>query len=156
MAKRVNINIGDVFLIQLESGLFGAGRIMKSDEQTILVELYRMKLLDSKELFSYEDIMKEEQPLLMRWCYNSFIKNGEWEIVDHKAVCSFEMPTFVQIDVLSKILYLVKGTDDCFGESTGIAVTKEEARNYEISGIADPYAVINSYQRRLKENNLMK
>lgn len=78
MGKNIRYNIGDVFLINLENELKGAGRVLKKDQATIFVELYKIKPIRDKSEFDFEAAIKEK-PISMTWCYDDGLKSGEWE-----------------------------------------------------------------------------
>jgi hypothetical protein len=155
MAKRIRYNIGDVFLIELENGLKGAGRVLKKDMATIFIELYRIKPIKDKLEFDFNATIKEK-PISMIWCYDNGLKSGEWEIINNKAIeGEIKMPYFCTYDSGYKKYFLVKGTDTYLGEDTGIEISKDEIKNYEPYGILDEIAVRNVYIKRLRNQNML-
>ena len=85
MRRRIRYNIGDVFLIELENGLKGVGRVLKSNKATVFIELYKVKLINDKREIDWQSAIKEK-PLSMTWCYDDGLKSGEWEIFDNKPI----------------------------------------------------------------------
>jgi hypothetical protein len=155
MAKRIRYNIGDVFLIELENGLKGAGRVLKKDEATIFIELYKMKPINDKSEFNFE-IASKEKPISMKWCYDDGLRSGEWEIIDNKPIeGEIDMPFFWSYDSGFKKYFLKKGTNTFLGEHTGIEISKEEAENYDANGIGTIISVKNVYIKRLRDKNML-
>lgn len=155
MGKRIRYSIGDVFLIDLENGFKGAGRVLKKDMATIFIELYKMKPIKDKSEFDFEAAIKEK-PISMIWCYDDGLRSGEWEIIDNKPIeGEIEMPYFWTYDSGFKKYFLIKGTDDYLGEDTGIELSKEEIDNYDAYGIGTPISVRNIYIHKLRKVNML-
>ncbi len=101
MGKWIRYKIGDIFLIELEDGLKGAGRVLKKDQATIFIELFKMKPIKDKSEFDLEAVLKEK-PISMTWCYHDDLTKGDWEIIGHKPVeGKIEMPYFWIQDALA-------------------------------------------------------
>lgn len=155
MGKRIRYNIGDIFLIELENGLKGAGRVLKKDQATIFIELYKMKPIKDKSEFDMEAALKEK-PISMKWCYHDGLTKGEWEIIGNKPVeGKIDMPYFWTQDAFSRKFYLEKGTDTYETEYTGIEISKDEIENYDAYGIGDKFAVKKMYIIKLRKLNLI-
>jgi hypothetical protein len=142
-------------LIELENGLKGAGRVLKHDEATIFVELYRMNPIKDASQFEYE-MASKEKPVRRVWCYEDGLKRGEWEIIDNKPIVGeIEMPYFWTQEAGYGKFLLVKGTDNVWGELTKVEIDKDEVKNYEPYGIADKVAVQKLYINKLREMNML-
>ncbi|NLD46554.1 MAG: hypothetical protein GX660_05070 [Clostridiaceae bacterium] len=156
MAKRIRYKIGDIFLVPLEDDLNGVGRILKKDQATIFIELYKIKPIKDVSEFNFEEVIREK-PLAMSWCYDSLIKKGEWIIIDNKPIEEeIEMPLFWHIDSGDMKYYIRKGMPDCF-ETFGerVEISKDDIDKYEGEGIGDGYSERNIYIKRLKKVGLL-
>jgi hypothetical protein len=155
MAKRIRYKIGDVFLINLTDELKGAGRVLKKDDDTVFIELFRIKPFKWVADFDYV-IASREESTLMIWCYDDHLKNGEWEIIDNIHVePNFPMPNFWNHSADGKY-YLIPGSDTSFGDDTNIRVISEQETKYaQRYGIHSPLNVPYHYTKKLKELNLL-
>jgi hypothetical protein len=156
MAKRIKFKIGDIFIVPLENNLKGAGRVLRIDKATVLIELYKIKpFIDSSE-FNFEEAIKEK-PLVIAWCYNDAIRKGEWPIIDNKLPeDDIDMPYFWHQDACDKKFYIRKGTKDSFrtfGER--IEISKEQISEYDPEGIGTEISKRKIYIKRLREMGLM-
>lgn len=156
MAKRIKYKIGDIFIVPLENNLNGAGRILKNNKATVLIELYKIKpFIDSSE-FNYEEAIKDK-PIVMAWCYDDAIRKGEWQIIDNKpADIDIDMPYFWHHDAVDGKYYIQKGTKDSFrtfGER--IEISKEQINEYDAEGIGNEISERDMYIRRLRRVGLM-
>jgi Immunity protein 26 len=155
MGRKIRYQIGDVFLIELENGLKGAGRVLKKDEATVFIELYEMKPIRDKSEFDYQTATKEK-PISMRWCYDDGLKSGEWEIIDNRPKDGeIIMPYFWTQDASNRKFYLMKGTDTYRGEHTGIEISKDEVDRYDACGIGGKESVRKIYVLRLRALNML-
>ncbi|MFB9273924.1 Imm26 family immunity protein [Cohnella cellulosilytica] len=154
MKKKVKFQVGDIFLIPFEDGRFGAGRILKRDEATMFVELYKMRPLNDPSLFELNHINTNEA-IFKIWCYDEGIRKGEWNVAGHKEVeLPVKMPGFWDKSAYGKY-YLIPGADTHEGDIS----QKKEIQKEEI-GDASPYGIGGSgyvekvYAKKLKEIDL--
>lgn len=155
MAKRIRYNIGDIFLIPVEEHLYGAGRILKKKERTVLIELFQIKPIGNNVFFDINSI-KGNKPVSMNWCFDTAIKNGEWEIVNNfpleREIGSLY---FWTQDYGNNKYYLFEGTNSYSDKFTGIEISEEERVNYESYGIADGNFIVEIYRDRLISAGLL-
>lgn len=154
MAKKDKYKIGDVFLINLENGLYCVGRILKKDARTVFLEIYKTKPIKGKDELDFEKI-KALIPWVKTWCYDRGLVNGEWKIIANVPVEISEMPFFWTQDGSNRKYYLVKGTDECTGKFTGIEISKEDTKNYEPYGIDSISSLVYRYTNKLREEGLL-
>lgn len=156
MPKRIKYKLGDLFLVPFEDELKGVGRILKKNQATIFIELYRIKPIKDISEFNYE-IAKNEKPLVLNWCYDDGIKSGLWEIFDNRPVVEeIEMPYFWYKDSFFGKYYIEKGSEDSYktiGES--IEISKDDIHNYNSYGIGDELFETKIYVNRLRNEGLM-
>ncbi len=150
MAKRIKYDIGDVFLIELENELKGIGRIIKKDEATVFINIYK-KLIKNIDELNFNELINEDI-LDMTWCYDDSLKKGIWKIVGNVAVEeNFQMPYFWTEDTSNHTYYLIKGGDTSDGEGALIKVDKEEIKNAYAIGIAFDEGIPKRLMRKFKE-----
>lgn len=156
MAKRIHYKVGDIFLVPLEDNLNGVGRVLKINQATVFMELYRIKPIVDISGFIYDEAVKEK-PIVMTWCYDDALRKGIWEIIDNKPIeKEVDMPYFWHQDAADKKYYIQKGTSDSFrtfGER--IEISKDETYKYESEGIGNEISEKNRYIKRLRESGLM-
>lgn len=156
MGKKIRYKIGDVFLIPLENELKGAGRVLNISKSTILIELYQMKPIKDVDEFNFEQAVKEK-PVSIGWCYDDPLKNGDWHIIDNRAIeGEIEMPFFWTQDVGDMNYYIRKGTKDSYrtaGER--IEISKEDISKYDPYGIGNEISERERYIKRLREAGLI-
>ncbi|MFB9273929.1 Imm26 family immunity protein [Cohnella cellulosilytica] len=154
MKKKVKFQVGDIFLIPFEDGRFGAGRILKRDEATVFVELYKMKPLNDPSQFDLNHIIANEAIAKM-WCYDEGMLKGEWKVVGHKLVeLPVIMPDFWKKSAYGKY-YLIPGADTHEGDIDQMReVQQEEIKNASPYGIGYPGYVEKVYVKKLKEIDL--
>lgn len=156
MAKRIKYKIGDIFIVPLEDNLKGAGRVLKIDEATVLLEFYRIKPFICSSEFNYEEAIKDK-PIVMAWCYDDAIRRGEWQVVDNKPIdIDIDMPYFWYQDSGDGKYYIQKGSMDSF-ETFGerIEISKEQISEYDSYGIGNEISKRYIYIRRLRRDGLM-
>ncbi|NLD46555.1 MAG: hypothetical protein GX660_05075 [Clostridiaceae bacterium] len=156
MAKRIRYKIGDIFLVPLENDLNGVGRVLKNDQATIFIELYKIKPIRDVSEFDFEEAIKNK-PLVMKWCYDDGVRKGEWTIFDNKPVDEeIDMPYFWSQDCGNWKYFIRKGTSDSF-DTAGerIEISKEDIDKYEPYGIGNEISERNRYMRRLKQAGLL-
>lgn len=155
MARKIQYKVGDVFLVPLEEDFFGVGRVLINEVETIFIELYRMKPIRSLEEYNYANVSKEI-PILRHWCYDTGIREGAWEIIDHQSVeGEIDMPLFWTQDAGDLKYYIRKGSADSFhtiGER--VEILKENIHNYEPYGIGNENTERNRYIKRLRDAGL--
>ena len=156
MAKRIHYKVGDIFLVPLEDNLNGVGRILKINQATVFMELYRIKPIVDISGFIYDEAVKEK-PIVMTWCYDDALRKGIWEIKDNKPIeKEIDMPFFWTQDAGDKRYYIRKGEKDShetYGER--IEIAKEDINKYESYGIGNEISEKNRYIKRLRESGLM-
>lgn len=154
MARRIKYKLGDVFLVPLENDLYGVGRILRKDEATILVEMYRIKPIRDLSEYDYSEVTKEE-PIMVNWMYDTAIKRGTWEIIDNQPVPEhIDMPYFWYRDWSDLKYYVEKGSEESYctvGERVEISKKDIEDCKYCGSGIANELYNHNVYIKRLKK-----
>lgn len=154
MGKRIRYKIGDIFLIELEDGLRGAGRIIKKDEDTIFVTLFKIKPLNSSNEINLSELLQKDI-VGMTWCYDTALKKGIWEIVGNIPVeDSFEMPYF-WTDSSDGKYYLIKGGDTYSGSSELIEVDKTAISGAYSYGISSEVGVVNYYIAELRKAGML-
>ncbi len=152
--RKMKYKVGDVFKFELESGLWGIGRIIKICVETVFVEVFKIKpFTDIKQI----DLTKldTEKILIMEWCYDTGLDNGMWEIINNIAVDkNFEMPYFGTTSSDGKY-YLIKGGDTARGIGDPIEVSKEEAQKAYLFGISNEIVLPLRCIDRFKELNMI-
>lgn len=156
MAKRIKYKIGDVFLVPLNEELYGVGRVLRKDHDTVLIELYSMIPIKSVEEYDYAEVSKEE-PLVMGWCYDDAVKRGEWQIIDNQEVADkLNMPYFWTFDAGYMKYYIVRGSEEsCIARGEEYEIKKEDVVKYHINGIGNEISEKKRYLRRLKEAGII-
>lgn len=142
---------------ELHEELYGVGRVLRRDYDTVLIELYRMKPIKTAEEYDYAQIAK--QPVLvMHWCYDTGLQNGHWKVIDYKEVPErVEMPYFWTQDAGDMKYYISKGMETSFStEKERIEISKEEIWGYNPEGIGNEISETRRYVRRLEEAGLLK
>ena len=156
MAKKIKFNLGDIFLVPLEENLYGVGRVLKINLATVLVELYYMKPIKDVADFNFDEA-KMRKPIVMAWCYDDGLRNGNWRIFGNKPINEeIEMPYFWTQDAANKKYSIRRGTPDSFmtyGEH--IEIRKEDIDKYDMFGIGNEISFGRRYVRRLKEAGLL-
>ena len=154
MKRKIYYKVGDVFKFELERGLWGIGRIIKNCEETVFVEVLKIKpFTDINQI----DLTKLDtaEILFMEWCYDTGLDNGMWEIINKIAVDkNFEMPYFGTTSSDGKY-YLIKGGDEPFGSGKRIEVSKEESQNAYRFGISNEIALPIDSIYRFKKLNMI-
>ena len=157
MGKRIKYKIGDVFLIPLTEELYGVGRVMRKDYDTVLIETYQILPLKDSSEYAYEKML-QKPPFPMGWCYNDGLKSGSWEIIDYQPVPEqLEMPYFWGQDAGDMKYYIRKGTEKVL-ETVGerIEISKEDILKYSGAGIGSEGYEQKIYIRRLTEAGLLQ
>lgn len=156
MAKRIKYKIGDVFLVPLNEELYGAGRVLRKDHDTVLIELYKMMPVKSVEEYDYVKVSKEK-PLVMGWCYDDAIKKGEWQIIDNREVPDkLDMPYFWSYDSGYMKYYVRKGSEEsCIARGERYEIKKEDILKYHSNGIESEISEKWRYLRCLKEAGII-
>ena len=105
MAKRVKLQVGDIFEFDLDTmpGK-GYGRILKIDMRSLFVELYQSQ---SNSPFDVSNV-DSYKVMLMIWCTDNGLKSGEWTVIGHAPVGEFEMPDFITTSALTGELQIVR------------------------------------------------
>lgn len=154
--KKIKYQLGDIFLIPLENGLNGVGRVLRKNKDTILIEMYHMKPIKDESEYCYEEITKNK-PLIISWTYDDGVIYGMWKIIDHKPVPDkIDMPYFVYDDCGDGKWYIKKGSEESYsliGER--IEIPERERFNYEMKGIGNEISEPRTYMRRLIEAGLV-
>ncbi|SHJ48518.1 Immunity protein 26 [Anaerocolumna jejuensis DSM 15929] len=156
MAKIIKYKIGDLFIVPLVDNLKGVGRVLNKNEDTILIELYKMKPITNILEFDYESV-SNEKPIVIHWCYDDGIKKGIWEVFDNKPVLEeIEMPYFWYDDSGYKKYFISKGEWSSYRiKEDSIEIAKEDTNKYEPYGIGNEISERNRYIRRLCEKGLI-
>jgi hypothetical protein len=155
MAKKVKYKVGDVFLIPLENGRYGVGRILINYMAVVFIEMYSITPINDVLEFDFKEALKEK-PISKRWCYDTFLKKGIWTIIDNKPVeGDIDIPYFVSRNDENKP-YIKKGTSEPL-QTTGerIYIQEEDIHNYDSGGIGDGYAEQNVYLFKLRREGLI-
>ena len=154
--KKIEYQLGDVFLVPLKNGLYGVGRIMRRDLATILVEMYRIKPIKDEGEYCYKEMIKQPS-IMLSWMYNTPIKSGEWKIIDNRVVPEkIDMPYYSYRDCGDKKWYIKKGTETSFNTvGKRIEIPEEDKFKYEFYGIGGAAFQIEVYMRRLCEAGLI-
>lgn len=155
MARRIRYNIGDVFFIPLDENLNGVGRVLKKKNATVLVELYRMKPIVEKVDFDFNKV-QNCKPISTSWCYDTALKNGNWEIIDNYPV-EYELGQlyFWTQDAGNNKYYLVEGTDSFSDKFTGIEISEDDRSNYDSYGIGGETFMAAIYRKGLTSVGLL-
>jgi hypothetical protein len=155
MGRKTKYNLGDIFLMPLENGLYICGRVVKKDEDTIFVELFKMQPIKDKLSFKMDDICITK-PLISEWSYDDGFIDNQWEIIDNIPIeKDYEMPDFYSRCSFTDQHYLVKGGDTFEGIYTGIKISEQEAQKLASKGIGNPISLSRRYMKKLKELNMV-
>ena len=143
-------------MIPLNEELYGVGRVLRKDHDTVLIEMYRIKPFNDISEYQYKNMINEP-PFPMEWCYDGGIKSGEWKIIDNQPVPDkLEMPYFWTRDVGYDKYYISKGTETSYRTvSECIEISKEDVYKYAAAGIGSEGYVQKIYIRRLKEAGII-
>lgn len=147
MGKKTKYIVGDVFKIELENGLKGLGRILKINEPSIFIELYKIKPVAKIEGFNKEEVFS---PILMVWSTNSGLRKGDWTILGNKPINGeVKMPDFYKQDAMNPNKYfIIRGEEK-------LKVSKDQIGNAQPFGIFGHEAVRLRYAYELKQCGLL-
>ncbi|WP_163540079.1 immunity 26/phosphotriesterase HocA family protein [Gracilibacillus sp. YIM 98692] len=155
MSNRTQYSVGDVFVIDLSNGLKGYGRILKINEPSLFIELYKVSPEHEQTL---ETIVNSES-ILSIWCSKHGITKGIWSIIGNISLKSeVKMPDFWKRDAFnaSRII-LVKG-EHAFEETeeeNSYEVTQDRIKEAQPYGIFGHDAVKIRYEHELKQQGLI-
>lgn len=153
--RKAKYQLGDIFLIDLNDNGKGAGRVIKKSNDTVFVELYRIKPIKLQDEFVHESVASNGT-VLRRWVYDDSLKNGDWPIIHHDPVeDNYKMPDF-WTDSADGKYYLIPGSDTSGGDTDNMReITEKETEFAEMYGIASPKSIAKQYLRKLSESKLV-
>ena len=143
----MNYREGDIFEIELGNDIKGMGKVLKRDEPSIFIELYKMVPAAKIEAINESD---KYEPILSIWSTDSGFKKGLWKILKNQPITEeVIMPDFWKKDALNhdKII-MIRGNET-------FEVTKEEIGNAQPYGIFGHDAVQIRYAHELKQCGLL-
>lgn len=147
MAKKANYFVGDIFIIELENGLKGFGRILKIDGPSVFIELYKMKPI--VKMRSIDEI-KKYLPILSIWSTDLGLRKGIWLILGNNPVNGVvEMPLFYKRDAMNPDKYIIVRGDEA------IEVREDQIGDAQPYGIFGNEAVRIRYTHELKQCGLL-
>ncbi len=148
MVKKSNYKLGDVFEIEIENGRKGIGRILKIDEPTVFIELFKVNP-KTCFIYNFEEIVNSPV-LLSIWTTDIGLKKKIWNIVSNIPIeGEVVMPEFWKRDAINRDKYFI-----IRGNNT-VEITKGQIGNAQPFGIFGHDAVRLKYIHELKLNGLI-
>lgn len=147
MGKKTIYKVGDIFEMELKDGLKGLGRILKIDEPSIFIELYKMQPVSKIESV---DELEKYSPILSIWSTDIGLRKGLWNVLANIPVIGeVIMPDFWKRDALNpnKII-IIKGNET-------FEIAKDQIGNAQPYGIFGHEAVRLRYLHELKQYGLL-
>lgn len=146
MAKKLTYKLGDVFEFDLDEGGKGYGRVLKIEQPSVFIELFKIAPNNPVELSELE----KSERILSIWSVDTGLKKGLWRVIGNIPVLGeVKMPTFWKRDAFdcNKII-LIRG-DESF------EVSQDEIGNAQPYGIFGHDAVRIRYVHELKQRGIL-
>jgi len=148
MNKKSAFKVGDVFEIELEEGMTGYGRVLKIEDRTVFVELYKIDT-NKDSIKTVADIVKFPV-ILSVWCTDNGFRKKIWNVIGNACVTDeVVMPDFWKRDAINRDKYFIVR-----GEKT-FEVSKDEIGDAQPFGIFGHDAVRLRYAHELKSKGLV-
>lgn len=146
--RKLEHKIGNVFQIELEGGVYGYGRVLKIEERTVFIELYKI----NTKTYSFKTIdeIVDLPVILSIWSTDVGLKKIIWKVLGNVQITDeVVMPSFWKRDAINHDKYYIIKDDET------IEVTKEQIGDAQPYGIFGHDAVRLRYAHELKLQGLM-
>lgn len=155
MSKRIKYSVGDVFAVDLGDALKGYGRILKIDEPSLFIELFKVSPKHEQTL----ETLANSESILSIWCSNHGITKDIWSIIGSISVKGeVQIPDFWKRDAFNpNRIILVKG-EHAFEETeeeNSYEVAQDKIKDAQPYGIFGHDAVKMRYEHELKQQGLL-